>query len=912
MTITSIDASTLLGFYQARSGLSAASTGASTSSTTTTAGKAPTPPWNSKSTAASQSTLTQSVLAGSRFINPTAAQLDLTDGNSADYKNLFALYQGLSALQGVATAASAANLSDGQLTQYQSRFKAGMAEVDSFLATAPYKAFTVAQGQVAATTQTTVGVKREDDNFTTGALFTGTLGQEVPAFTGDDTAFSMKLTKPSGAATTVNFDFDEMGDTPRTMSNVVLYMNGKLQAAGVYTRFANVRLPATAQTVTAGSSKVTIPAGQDSFALKLVGVSTEAPRFTAATTAPGVFVASTSGRTAAQATDALKADATLQIGKFDGGADVTTEDDGTTKIFGRTLPANVTAVRSTVTGPDGSLYVLADVNGTTSDGQTIKGTSDTALIKYDSAGDVAFTRTLGASSAASGYAMALSPDGNSVAIAGTVTGVLDGAGGTASDSATDTFTSVFTTTGEESWTTRRTGSTGVQPTAVSFGPDGAVYVVGKTGGSVQGGTALGGGDGWLQAYTPTGAPSFTDEIGTAQSDKAAGVSADATGVVVASVENGHAVLRRYDYGSDGKLAAGAVRDLGDLQGGDIAGLSRSDDGSLVLAGSTHNGALDAGTVTNAYDDGRELFVAKVSADLAPASSDALNYVDMGADANTAAMTVANGQVYVTGQLDQGGGKTLGYAAAVDPSTGVVGWQDTLKGGDGLSAPSAIAVASTGASILDKLGLPTGTISFTGSQSLVANTSLRPGDQFSVRAGTGAAVPVTIAADDTLATLAAKINRASGFRATATVVSSGGYDQLKIVPVNSRTDIQIEAGTAGKNALSSLGLTEALLQAAPTTTTTTSSSSSTTTTPAPKTYGLKLPSILSIASPSAAKNTAVLISSAMTTLQLAYSDLAFPSTTAAATKGNTSGTVPAYLTAQIASYQDALARLTGSS
>ena len=904
----SIDASTLLGFYQSRSGASGSSTSTSGG---TAPGKAPTPPWSSKSSAAQQSTLTQAVLAGSRFIQPTAAKLDLSGANSDDYKNLFALYQGLTALKGVATAASAANLSEANLTQYQSRFKAGMTEVQSFLAAAPYKAFTVAQGQVAASTQTTVGVKREDDNFTTGALFTGTLADAVPAFQGDDTAFALSLTKPSGAATTVNFDFDELGSTPRTMSNVVLYLNSKLQAAGVFTRFANVRIPATPTTVTAGSSKVTIPAGQDSFALKLVGVSTETPSFTAASTAPGVFVASTSGRTAAQATDTLKADATLQIAKFDGSGDVDAEDDGTTKIFGRTLPSNVTAVRSTVTGPDGALYVLADVNGPTTDGQTIKGASDVALIKYDSAGDIAFTRTLGAASAANGYAIGISADGKSIAIAGTVAGTLDGAGGVASDAATDTFTSVFTSAGEESWTTRRTGSIGTQPTAVSFGPDGAVYVVGKTGGSVQGGTALGGGDGYLQAFTTKGVASYSTDIGSAQADKSAGVSADAAGVVVASVENGHAVLRRYDYGTDGKLAPGAVRDLGDLQGGDIAGLSRTEDGSLVLAGSTHNGALDAGAVTTAYDGGRELFVAKVSATLAPTSSDALSYVDLGADANTAALTVANGQVYVTGQLDQGDGKTLGYAAAVDPTTGALGWHDTLKGGDGLSAPSAIAVASNGASILDKLGLPTGAISYTGSQSLVANTSLRAGDQFTVRAGTGAAAAVTIAADDTLTTLAAKINRALGFKGKAEVVTVKGYDQLKITPLNSRTDITLSAGTAGKSALSSLGLTEALLQAAPTATSSSSSASSTTTAAAEKTYGLKLPTTLGIASVSAAKNTAVLISSAMTTLQLAYSDLAFPTVASSKTKGNTSGAVPAYLTNQISNYQLALARLGGS-
>ncbi len=48
-----------------------------------------------------------------------------------------------------------------------------------------------------------------------------------------------------------------------------------------------------------------------------------------------------------------------------------------------------TPVRATQSGPDGSVYVLADIDGTTSD-QTVKGSQDVALIKYDSAGKVVF------------------------------------------------------------------------------------------------------------------------------------------------------------------------------------------------------------------------------------------------------------------------------------------------------------------------------------------------------------------------------------------------------------------------------------------------------------------------------------------------------------------------------------------
>lgn len=937
MTIT-IDASTLLSYYQARSGVTSAGSGASSSGTTSTTQPAPTPPWSSTSTAAKQSALTSAVLAGSRFINPTAAQLTVQGTNSDNYKNLFALYQGVSALQGIATAASASNVSAGDLATYQSRFAAGLKEVDGFLASAPFTGFTVAQGQVAATQTSTVTIPHQNSNYQTAPIYTGPLSGDVPAFDGD-VSFSLKLTKPSGSASTVNFDLSDLGATPRTLPNVVNYLNAKLQAAGVSTRFANVRIPATPTTIKSGTSTITLPAGQDSFALKIVGTSAEIPTFTATASDPAVYVTSTAGRTAAQATTALPADSTIQLAKFDGGQDPATEADGTTKIAGHTLPANVSAVRSTATAPDGSLYVLADLTGPAPDGEPIKGTQDVALLKYDSAGNLQFSRTLGASDSASGYALAVSSDGKSIAVAGTSQSALDGANGTTfiNSATTNTFTSVFTSAGDESWTTQRTGSVGDQPTAVTFAPDGSVYVVGKTNGSVQGGTAIGGGDAWLQAFSKTGSPTYTSEIGTSALDKAAGVSADANGVVVAAVENGHAVLQRYDFNANGALQQGASTDLGDLQGGDIAGLGRADDGSLIIAGSTHNGALGTGAAQSAaYDQGRQAFVATIASDLSTVNT--LSFVGLRGDVTTSGLTVSGGQAYITGQLSQPDGVLQGYAAAVDPTTGVVGWHDTINGADGLDAPASIAVAQGGASVLDKLGLPNGTITYSGATSsaaadgsltlsgpgstLIANTSVRAGDQFLVRSGKGAAVPVTIEATDTLNTLATKINRALGFTGKAEVVSVSGGFKLKISPASSHTAIQIESGPAGKNALSALGLSEGLIlnQGATTSTSTSTSTSSTSSsssssTTTPTTYGLKLSSTLSIASPTAAKQAAVLLGSAQTTLTLAYSDLAFPSSGSSSAKpGNNtplSAAESAYYSARISDYQLALSKLTGT-
>src|SRR4051812_14654439 len=101
--VIGIDSSILLGYYQAKAGLPSSS-GAGTSSTT--AKVAPTAPWTNPPTAAQTSATVTAALAGHKVVDESAAKLDLP-GASADYKKLFALYQGMSTLSDMATQISA-------------------------------------------------------------------------------------------------------------------------------------------------------------------------------------------------------------------------------------------------------------------------------------------------------------------------------------------------------------------------------------------------------------------------------------------------------------------------------------------------------------------------------------------------------------------------------------------------------------------------------------------------------------------------------------------------------------------------------------------------------------------------------------------------------------------------------------
>ena len=161
-TPISIDASVLLNYYAARSG----ATTAAASTTAKAAGSAPTAPWSKGTTTATLTAAATAVLNGGAFINPSAAKLDVATNNS-DYKNLFALSQGLSALEGLAQAAQADGLSAAERLRLQTKFADGLKQVQGFVAGSPFKTVSVTALAAAASVSTVSGVKAENDSYVT-------------------------------------------------------------------------------------------------------------------------------------------------------------------------------------------------------------------------------------------------------------------------------------------------------------------------------------------------------------------------------------------------------------------------------------------------------------------------------------------------------------------------------------------------------------------------------------------------------------------------------------------------------------------------------------------------------------------------------------------------------------------------
>jgi hypothetical protein len=343
-----------------------------------------------------------------------------------------------------------------------------------------------------------------------------------------------------------------------------------------------------------------------------------------------------------------------------------------------------------------------------------------------------------------------------------------------------------------------------------------------------------------------------------------------------------------------------VRDLGSLVGGAIKGLAL-DGSDLYVAGNTGAGGLNAGAVASAYSGGQDGFVAKLSSDLTAGAGDRISYIGGAGDDTIAGIGVQNGQVWLAGDSNAAFGGQLalgdkdGYIARLE-SDGTLGWTKRFSEKDHDFSTLGFAFDASGASALDRLGLPRGDIALSDSDLLTSRTALHAGDQFSISVNGRSAQTIKIEADDTFQTLADRIERTLLSAGAATKVESDGGDGLKITAAHD-AKIRLIAGPEGKDALKGLGLEEGVIQNAPT--------SDAAKKKAVPNYGLGIPTDLALDTPLDRKNATDAFANALSTIQKAYRTLTNP------TAATPTGPVPAYLQAQIANYQAALARLTGS-
>lgn len=572
--------------------------------------------------------------------------------------------------------------------------------------------------------------------------------------------------------------------------------------------------------------------------------------------------------------------------------------------------AKVATAQAVAAGADGSVYVLADLNGDSAN-SAIKGARDVALLKYDSAGKLVFTQMLGASESASGFALAVSDDGK-VAVAGTVEGALLGAG--VARGGMDSFVSVFDASGKELWTQRRGATADDSVRAVSFGPDGSVIIAGQTNSALGPALGAGGSDAYVRGFSASGLELFSRQYGTGGDDSATAlmVRSDGAGgleIFTAGLENNRGVVRAFTYSANAGFAAGATRDLGNFHGGAINTIA-ADGNALYVGGAVGADRLALGSTAQASVAGLDGFVARLDADLTSVALDRASYLGSSKDDAVKSIVLVDGEVYAAGSA---GGIVAGVGNANAPSTflarldddGALGWVRTFISSGGGFSLNSLAVDTGGASPLDVLGLPRGAIAANESSALVSRSALREGDEFQIGAEGGRLVTIRIGAKDTLADLVNTINRAIAGAGRASIVREDGVERLRITPLAGRA-VRLDAGREGRDGLAALGLGPGVVAVN-----------------APgrgsvRTYGLGLIAAdLKLDSKEAIASTKAELSAAISIVRQAYEHLLNPNAKpkteaekALDARRAASGAVPEYYSKQLANYQAALQRLLG--
>ncbi|WP_010545176.1 hypothetical protein [Sphingomonas elodea] len=871
-----------------------------------------TPPWRATTTSTSATSQLNAILAARTLLTP---ETEDSDGNAlpADVRTTFTAYKTLDKLRVLAEAATNTTTSDAQRGQYQKIFAKGLSDLQNYLVNAPNDKVDLAFGKP-STTVTSSQLKSASQFETRGTPLVAKGDDPLPGLTGNE-QFQVTLTRPG---LTQSFTIDlAQGPQPPTLKSVTDALNAQISSQLVYNDDGSVRTDAKGNPVTRWlarfqpefangkwSMKLTTADGLEQVSLDQVNARDALVVATGQTaldapTATQVFrlndPAGTGSRTALGTIQALDRFATAQNVAANKTTTVTTttvDIDGKVKT-NKTTTSNVyanTDSAAVVTDAQGFSYVVGttkgDLGANLSDGD-----NNLFLTKMDSAGKVVWQRNLGAAGAATGAAVSIAPDGG-VVVAGTVTGNFNGI--TADG---DMVVAKYAANGDEQFSTVVSSIGTDTAQAMTVGADGSVFVAGRA-------ANKDGGDAMVTRIDASGRVAERRRIDSGGSDTITGLAIDNDGNLLAlATRNGTASVMKMQ-------ASALTNDLGSISLGvaDARVIAVAADGSIAVGGATD--AAIPGAQVNGTSGGRDGFVTRIDAAFTGAST---TYIGTGADDQVDSLAFMNGDLYVGGRTTGNLGATRrgpvdGFVSRLDAATGAIA--STTQFGQALlrTEPVRVAAAKGGDTAVSALGFGRGTINPPVSDKVTTQTTLRPGDFFSIKADDSAVRKVTIEKGDTLKTIADRIQGMIGAsKGTVTATSVNGVQSLRITMKPGR-ELQLLAGNEGSDALAKLGIEPQRITA-----------QAIVSSSAPKvrpggTFGMDLTEALSLSSADQAKVALGKIKDAISMTQTAYRSLYWDDAKALLVDGAKLSTKKgtgsiAVEQAQLKNYQAALSRLS---
>lgn len=485
-----------------------------------------------------------------------------------------------------------------------------------------------------------------------------------------------------------------------------------------------------------------------------------------------------------------------------------------------------TSATRVATDSGGNIFVVGTTEGTFGNQINVASGSDVFLTKFDSAGNVVFSRLLGATDTAEGFAVTVDDQDNVIVAGQTNNTLVDG------DliESEDAFVAKFNNQGTELFryqldTARETAGLAITTTASTLDingntVDGDIILGGFTRGGISAASGFSGStDGLLLKIDgTTGTLTDSSVFGTAAAEEVRGIALASDGnILIATEESGSAYIKKVDATNlSTELYAQSLGPLG--AAGQINGLS-VDGTQIAVVGTTNGQAVNTagGTQNGTASGGIDGFVVGLTDTGSGFSGDFTTIFDTGSTDRISDVSVSGGTVYVAGVTsgtfagEQDRGALDGFVARVNGTTGAI--ENTEQFGQFLSNTDVGGVAFTdrGSSILDKLGLASGRINADQTLDIETQTSARVGDYFTLRVDDGRrprSIKIELEAGDTFEDIARAI-RTQAFNVAEVTVSGGSEgEKLKIEALRSRGSPELELipGEDGQDLLSRIGLT----------------------------------------------------------------------------------------------------------
>ena len=932
------------------------------------------PPWQLPEETKTLNQQVREVRELTKFIDLKDSDLKAVS-DDPDTQATFAIFKALSNLRVLAEYASEDNTSLASLERLNEQFQSGLNEVRDFISTADLEKLDLFLGDKEYKTEATARTGKNQTEFDS-SLITSDPNEAIAGLTGTE-VFTVSITK-NGVTDDISVDLSGISGT-LSLNNIKDYINTQIEALTIIPEGGGDPTP---KNLTRFDVQRDGTSGR--YGLQIEGTITEEVTLSAAVAEPTLYVATavsqlddnfavTSRITelnnlsgtitvddttsfagidyeataikekvdASDSGDDLDPELAALRDKFRSDAikDVTNNNDATTVVeddnalsltnINSDYQVNAdTSASRVVVDSEGGIYVVGTSAGSFGHQLNTATGEDVFLTKFDTEGNVLFSRLLGAAGDSDAYGITVDSNDNVIIVGKTdselsTTDVIDNDDINVSDA----FVVKVSKRGDEVFRYQldKFGESAAYSVAVDSNDD--IFVGGYTKSAISSTSGFAGGKDALilKLSGVDGTLADSNVFGTSNNEVIKGIAVDGNdNLVVATESDGNAVVYRID-GADltaqlSSLDFGALGTSGSIQG--IAIDNTNND--VYIAGVTTNAALDAGgtaTIKETAQGNQDGFVSAISLNgQSSLTAESTTYLSTTGTDRIADVVVVNQVVYVAGTTsatlsgETARGAVDAFVARVDGGTGNL--QDIEQYGEGLAKQAAggLAFTTQGNSVLETLGLPTGTVAIDETLDVQTQTSAKVGDFFYLTIDGGTKKKITLEDGDTFEDIKRKVRIAGFGKLKADVSTTSEGDKLTISALDDGATIDLLPGTGGRDLLERIGLTPGkLLPKNEVFDLGDEEDDPDFDASAPENLGgafaLGIDGALNLKDKATAKYVLGLLDNSISSIQRAFRSLTYDPLKELLKNGNSpQGEVPQYLQNQLANFQTGLARL----